>query len=1149
MLPLEFDDRVLSNLPFPTDAGVKRVLNVLNAMVARRVLPYFRTRRKVDPIRLTRVSERYSISRLEDFHERLQAVSLLTHTLQGWTIQIHERVFDYLALVIPKDPNAGLTTGGQEGREALAFAEMLLRHEIEHMVYPERSEREVIISDVEFAMDRREHDPTFYSTLCEALVDEMNGLQGRLYLSLFQHQEAGKSIGELIDTVIAGHVKRLAKAPLNLLRGAFSTTGRELKTLVIAACFSSVKDGAQPLFQRTIYLRKLLAILLNLLERDRGEAAEILKTFDQSLGLPALLSEIGIPESELESRSFDDLLDILGRRLRHLSSEEGEIAAGLKETSPGEKAAESTQEPEQRSLKDRIEVARADPLIPRSVLEAIDRNRANLHGHSRPKYAEFIETLLAVPWGKIHRIDVTTEEFTRGLDMSHFGLERPKEIISDFFANLIWRYRRFRQESVSEWQRSGSAFLFVGPPGVGKTSLAISIARNLQIPYHKISLGGMRDESDLLGHGFTYEGSKPGAIVQGLIKMDVMNGMIIMDEADKTEKFAIATLLEILDPEQNHLFHDKYTQTTVDIDLSNCHFILTANTLETVPAPVVNRCQVVILSRYSVDEKIAIARQHLLPRVRHQHGLEPDDIFFEPEAEEEHLRHLIQQYTHEAGVRQLERLLRTLLLRVQRKEMFEQGESKVCITRNLIKQHLQEPARPRCINPDDRIGDLLGLGVDVENGIGVIIPIQATRVHIGANAGGSSQVGAMSMVHATGNIEKVMDESRKVATTGILYCADQLGIDPARVNEPVHLHFMGGSTRKDGPSAGGAIALTLASLLSGHKLRRDVAMTGEIDTHGRITSVGGLDIKLETAISAGCKTVIVPSENLHGPGGIEQFPEALKRELQILSFDEWQAPHQPFDYSQQVLQVVAVDHVTQAQQVAIIDDTLLSGIEEELKSQAQKAAHKMAASRQVGPGTTLVILVKERDALDPEMFEAPLCLEEDGCWLLVPPATFGELSTSLSWLEPRLRLVEFDPGRDDLPATLNQLQQRSRAGQSSRELALIAPYFAIKQLLDLQQPEADSCQIPELPGVQLFANNYTRQGVKLKQSKPLLNRAYYRLLRLGPEALERCPFIARQGLVRVIDLSPIPEQYRLDTSRAEQLLKQWLEGWLQEVER
>jgi ATP-dependent Lon protease len=1149
VLPIEFDYRVLSNLPFPSDIGVKRVLNVLNAMVARRVLPYFRTRRKVDPIRLTRVSERYSISRLEDFHERVKTVSLLSHSLDGWTIQIHERIFDYLALVIPKDPNAGLVSGGQEGREALAFAELLLRHELEHMVYPERSEREVIVSDAEFAMDQRERDPTYYGTLRDALAEEMNGLQGQLYLRLFDCYEADEPADDhdLLDQIIDGHVVRLANAPLSLLRGAFSTTGRELKTRIIAACHGRTTDPGQPLFQRTISLRKLLGLLLHLLDRDRSEAATIIKLLDQTMGIPSILREIGVAESELSNRSFEELLDILGQRLRHLSAEEGEIAAGLKEKARPAKDAEPEQEPEQRTLKDRIEVARADPLIPRSVLTVIDRNRGSLYGHSRAKYTEFIETLLAVPWGKVHRITVSPEEFTMGLDSTHLGLDRPKEMIADFFSNLIWRYRRFSPESVSEWQRSGSSFLFVGPPGVGKTSLAISIARSLGIPYHKISLGGMRDESDLLGHGFTYEGSKPGAIVQGLIKMDVMNGMFILDEADKTEKFAIATLLEILDPEQNHLFHDKYISTTVDVDLSNCHFILTANTLETVPPPVVNRCQVVILSRYSVDEKIAIARQHLLPRVRHQYGLDGGEIYLEPGAEEEHLRHLIQHYTHEAGVRQLERLLRTLLLRVQRKEMFGKGLSEVCITRRLIKQYLEEPARPRRINDEDRIGEVMGLGVDVEAGIGVVIPIQATRIHGGSAEGAS----AMSMVHATGNIEKVMDESRKVATTGILHCAEQLGIDPTRVEEPVHLHFMGGSTRKDGPSAGGAIALALASLLRGHKLRRDLAMTGEIDTHGRITGVGGLDVKLETAISAGCKTVIVPAENLHGPGGIEKFPEALKQELQILSFDQWQGEHEPFDYTRQVLQVVAVDHISQAWDVAIVDDDALATITEELQAGTQKAAHRLAAGRRSTHRHTLAILAKDTDALDPEMFEPPLCQEECGCWLLVQPPAFATISARLSWLSPQVRVHQFNPQSEDLAQVLREILGSSAPAQGGQELALIAPYFAIKQLVDLQPAGSDaegSDHLRDLPGVRLFANNYTVQGVKLKRSKPLLNRAYYRLLLLGPEALERCPFVARQGPVHVADLSPIPERYRLDRDRAEILLKQWFEEWLSAME-
>ena len=278
----------------------------------------------------------------------------------------------------------------------------------------------------------------------------------------------------------------------------------------------------------------------------------------------------------------------------------------------------------------------------------------NAAGQSGAKYTELIETLLAIPWGKIKKIWVSPEEFDEGLNRSHYGLKTPKEIISDFFANLIWRYQHFKESEKKNWHRTGSALLFVGPPGVGKTSLAISIARNLGIPYHKISLGGMKDEADIRGYGFTYEGSKPGPIVQGLVKMGVMNGMFIMDEADKTEKFAIATLLEILDPEQNHLFHDKYTQSTVDIDLSNCHFILTANTVDTVPAAILNRCEVIFLDRYSVDEKIAIAREFLVQRIRERYLIGQDEIFFDPEEESEILRHLIRDYTSEAGVRDLE---------------------------------------------------------------------------------------------------------------------------------------------------------------------------------------------------------------------------------------------------------------------------------------------------------------------------------------------------------------------------------------------------------------------------------------------------------------------------------------------------------------
>ncbi len=605
-----------------------------------------------------------------------------------------------------------------------------------------------------------------------------------------------------------------------------------------------------------------------------------------------------------------------------------------------------------------------DPLFPREVLEVIEKNKLNAVGHSGSKYSELIETLLAIPWAKLQPIEVSPEQFQEGLNTSHYGLEKPKEILCDFFSNLIWRYRKLgpRSEKWAQWKKTGSSFLLVGPPGVGKTSLAISVAQNLSIPYHKTSLGGMKDEADLRGHGFTYEGSKPGAIVQGLIRMGVMNGMFIMDEADKTEKFAIATLLEILDPEQNHLFHDKFTQTTVDIDLSNSHFILTANTLETVPPPVANRCEIIFLDRYSVEEKIAIAKQYLIRRVREKHQISEKEIYFDPDQEKELLRLLVRNYTHEAGVRELERAIRTLFLRIQRKEILGKGVSSFCITRESIKEFLDEPQPPRKINPEDRVGEMLALGVNPEMGIGSVIPIQATSLPgISRQAAGRT----LSVIHATGNIERVMDESRKVATTALFQCASQLGLDMKDLDEPVHLHFMGASSRKDEPSAGGAIALALASLLSGKPLRRDVAMTGEIDTRGRITAVGGIDLKLETAFEAGCKTMIIPSENLRGEEGLERLPRSLREELQILSFQQWQGPHEPFDYNHHLLQVVTVEDLVQAATVAFVEQEELSCLENLFQEHAQKVAPLVRASVEGG----LLLLLKDVEEMDPCLLE------------------------------------------------------------------------------------------------------------------------------------------------------------------------------------
>ncbi|NTW36195.1 MAG: AAA family ATPase, partial [Syntrophobacteraceae bacterium] len=840
-------------------------------------------------------------------------------------------------------------------------------------------------------------------------------------------------------------------------------------------CYRRSRDASIALIHRLFSFDRFLRLFADLIEHQDKTAREVFQTFKDRWGLEAVFQELGVIEAGVHNKSGEEQFALFRSALEAAGAENLAVVLPSPPSIPSAREKRPVERPD-KTLRDRIEEAREDPRIPRQVMEVIDKNKLNLIGHSGSKYSELIETLLAIPWGKIVEIGVTAAAFEEGLNRTHFGLQRPKEILCDFFTNLIWRYGHFEKSKPTGWMGNGSAFLLVGPPGVGKTSLAISVARNLRIPYHKLSLGGMRDEADIRGHGFTYEGSKPGAIVQGLIKMGAMNGLFVLDEADKTEKFAIATLLEILDPEQNHLFHDKYAETTVDIDLSNCHFFLTANTLETVPPVVVNRCEVVVLDRYSVEEKIAIAQDYLIRRVRGKYQIESKDVFFDPGQEPALIRYLIQNYTYEAGVRELERVIRTLFLRIQRKELLTRKEplaGGVRITREKIKATLKEPTRPRRINDADRTGEMLGLGVDVERGVGSIIPVQAASISVRRPAG-EVRRGPLSIVHATGNIEKVMDESRKVATTGILACAAELGIDLDRLDEQVHLHFMGGSTRKDGPSAGGAIALALASLFAGRIVRRDVAMTGEIDIKGRITGVGGLAAKLETACNAGCSTVIIPRDNLVGDEGVERFPDALKQELQILSYEEWLGPHAPFDYQHHILQVVAVDHIVQAARIAFVNEGELAALETIFVDDAKETAEEILRAGREGRPFLQAIQVKGVDELAHPLPEFSLRDSGAGLTLLIRP----ELREAISALWERAKqppqLRDFDPNQEKLSEVLQEiLTARDEDGSPMPRLSLVAPFYFLKR--DGIGPGAFPVGVCH-EGIKIFANNYTVQG-------------------------------------------------------------------------
>lgn len=1125
MFPAEFDYQVLESLPLTNDDDVKRISLLLRNVISMRVLPYLKKRRGTDPISVANIERSIAIKRLDDDQGIVRAVSLIEKDEDSWSIFFHERVFDYFAFVIPaSQTEIHISAGTPEEQKVLALSEFILRHQIEHILYPHESARQLIKSDVKFALERRQTDPTFFKVLKRAMTDEMNGIKFHDYLQLLDLARQGQPLDFVISSMLISYSELVAGFPEDRLHKEFIHYDKELKEKILGLCYRRTGDTSYSLINRATFVRKLLTLFLVMIEHDAEQAKAVFNDFKQKWGIVQLFRELDLPEINWADKDPEEIFHYFTENL-------GSFRGDLQVFPPEPTAQATTSKPKSvpiamKSLADRIDEAREDPLFPVDVLTVIEKNKSNALGQSGAKYNEFIDILLGIPWGKIKKIDVSAEAFQEALESSHFGLHKPKEIISDFFANLIWRYGHFDGDAAS-WRGNGSAFLFVGPPGVGKTSLAVSIAENLFIPYHKISLGGMSDESELRGHGFTYEGSKPGAIVQGLIKMGVLNGMFIMDEVDKAEKFAISTLLEILDPEQNHLFHDKYVQTTIDIDLSNCHFILTANTLDNVPPPILNRCEVVVLDRYSVDEKIQIARKYLVGRIQQKYGLLDGTVSLAPKHEDYILRHLIKHHTYEAGVRQLERVIRTIFLRALRREVLSRKYKAVQINRQHIKHYLDQPRRPQQINDEDGVGEILGLGVNIEVGLGSLIPIQVTSI----KGGGPRRTGYLNSIYATGNIQKIMDESRTVATTAVLNCAESLGIDVGLMKAPIHFHFMGGSTPKDGPSAGGAIALALASLLLRQPIRRDVAMTGEIDTQGRISAIGGMDIKLETAFDAGCKTIIIPMENLEQDDSLAKFKKTMNRRVQILTYGQWKSGEEEFNYKRHEAQVVGVENIVEAAEIALMKQEEIDSIASRFSDLAQFAARSM--NENVGPAGSELCLPLAKDMQAAGKSQA----NKESYLCLMRPDIKRALLTRFPHLERGL--LELDSSTDDVLSALeNILTKYYEETDQAQRLVLLGSY----RFLNKVKPALDRSIGKDR--LIYLANNFTVQGVSINRCKALISQMYILMAQFVPEHLKSCPYLKRLKGIYVIDLGFIPEKYRLDVQRAERVLNLSIAQWL-----
>ena len=463
----------------------------------------------------------------------------------------------------------------------------------------------------------------------------------------------------------------------------------------------------------------------------------------------------------------------------------------------------------------------------------------------------YLDVCLELPWNKASadRTDVAAAK--RILERDHDGLEKVKDRILEYIA-----VKQLNPDAKNQ------ILCLVGPPGVGKTSIASSIATALKRKFVRVSLGGVRDEADIRGHRKTYIGAMPGRIIDAVSKAKVSNPLILLDEIDKLTRDShgdpSSALLEVLDSEQNKNFRDHFIE--LPFDLSNCIFIATANSLDTVPAPLIDRMEVIRLSTYTRSEKLSIAKHHLIPKQLKRHGIAKKNLSISDSA----LLSLVDEYTTEAGVRQLEREIANLC-RKSAKRILE-GELKIKITDKNIEQFLGAPKVIReLISEEDEIACVNGLAYTDFGG-------EMLKIEIAVFDGSGK-------TELTGSLGDVMKESARIAVSCVRGMAGKLGIDPDFYkNKDIHIHAPEGAVPKDGPSAGITMMTALVSALTGRAVKRDVAMTGEITLRGNVLAIGGLKEKSMAAYKAGVKTIVIPSQNE------KDLPDLDKAVLDAITF-------------------------------------------------------------------------------------------------------------------------------------------------------------------------------------------------------------------------------------------------------------------------
>lgn len=572
----------------------------------------------------------------------------------------------------------------------------------------------------------------------------------------------------------------------------------------------------------------------------KNRALKILELLVEQREMIKVNNEMGAKISEKTSKAYREA--ILREQLKAIKEELGE-EGGEVIGAEGEKI----------TLKDRILMAKLPKEVEKVALDQLNRYEAmgpqNAESHIIRNY---IDLILALPWNDVEPREINLDEAQKILDDEHFGLEKIKKHIVQHLAVM----------KLSP-QKKGSILLFVGPPGVGKTSLGQSIAKALGRKFVRASLGGVRDDSEIRGHRRTYIGAMPGRILEGLKRAKEKNTVFMLDEIDKLGQGyggdPAAALLEVLDPEQNSTFMDHYLDMT--FDLSKVFFIATANSLETIPGPLLDRMEVIPLTGYTTEEKVNIAKRHLLPKQLKEHGLDETQV----ELNEDILRMITEEYTREAGVRDLQRKIAKVLRNVTEKVVRGQGKEKIQITSSDVEEVLgvHKNSYER-VQTSATAGVVTGLAWTPMGGDILFIE--------------SLKMPGKGKIQLTGKLGDVMSESAHIGLS--LVRSKLSGVLPGfNFNKTdFHVHVPSGSIPKDGPSAGITIFTALCSLVLGKPVDPKLAMTGEITLRGAVMPVGGIKEKVIAAHRAGIKRVVLPKQN---EKDLQEVPETVKKDIQF----------------------------------------------------------------------------------------------------------------------------------------------------------------------------------------------------------------------------------------------------------------------------